>query len=63
MCDLGLLDAYTLEMRINAAWFLSHEKDEDEGREAAFTNLRVVQNYLRGGTWRQKIYKDYAHSS
>lgn len=49
MSDLGLLDPETLEKRVEAAWFLSHEKDEDQGREAAFANLKVVQRYLREG--------------
>lgn len=51
MCDLGLLDPDILTKRVDAAWFLSHEKDDDPGRDAAFTNLRVVRQYLNGGNW------------
>ena len=51
MCDLGLLDPDTLGTRVDAAWWLSHEKDGDPGREAAFASLRVVQKYLRDGVW------------
>ena len=51
ICDLGVLDPGTLQERVEAAYWLTHEKDGDPGREAAFASLRVVQRYLHEGIW------------
>jgi hypothetical protein len=56
ICDLGVLDPGTLQERVEAAYWLTHEKDGDPGREAAFASLRVVKRYLSEGIW--KLSKD-----
>ena len=48
LCDLGLLDELKLEETLEKAFYYTLEKDGDEFRDAAFRNLRVVQQYLRG---------------
>jgi hypothetical protein len=48
--DLGLLDADELEKRLEVAYYFHLDKDGNPRRDAAFTNLRTVQRYLRGET-------------
>ncbi len=47
LCDLDHLDAERLEEILEKAYLWHLEKDGDEFRDAAFRNLRIVQQYLR----------------
>lgn len=54
MCEEGLLDASTLETRLEGVmWSRKDWHEEDGGPEyaRAFANLRVVQKFLREGVW------------
>jgi hypothetical protein len=48
LCDLNVLNAEQLEQTLEKAFPFNLEKDGDEFRDAAFRNLRTVQQYLRG---------------
>jgi hypothetical protein len=48
LCDLGHLDPDKLEQILEKAFPFNLEKDGDEFRDKPFSNLRIVQCYLRG---------------
>jgi hypothetical protein len=48
LCDWGHLDPNRLQEILEKAFPYNLEKDGDEFRDAAFRNLRFVQQYLRG---------------
>jgi hypothetical protein len=48
LCDLGHLDPVQQEEILEKAFPFNLEKDGDEYRDRPFSNLRIVQRYLRG---------------